>query len=87
MTSMTVFFCLVSLVATTLGVAVLPWSNAQLESTAKGWKSLHARVRGVAPMARPTRFGWRSLEVEAGVRPPLDPLVWAAPVHDCARCA
>lgn len=84
MTMMTAFFCLLSLVATALGVAVLPWSNAQLESTAKGWKSLQARVRGVAPMAQPT---WRELQVEAGVRPPLEPLVWAAPVHDCARCA
>ena len=84
MTSMTVFFCLVSLVATTLGVAVLPWSNAQLESTAKGWKALQARVRGVAPLAQPT---WRALEVEAGVRPPLEPLVWAAPSHERVRCA
>lgn len=84
MTSMTVLFCFVSLVATALGVAILPWTDAQLESTAKGWKSLQARVRGVVPMAQPT---WRTLEVEAGVRPPLEPLVWAAPSSEHVRCA
>ena len=84
MTTMTVFFCFASVAATTLGVAVLPWSDAQLESTAKGWKSLQAWIRGAVPLAQPT---WRTLEVEAGVRPPLEPLVWAAPSNERARCA